>query len=195
MELMTPAKDSTDSTAEHSATLAGGCFWCLESIFENIHGVLQVVSGYTGGSTVNPTYQDVCAGITGHAESIQISFVPQQISYQTLLEVFFAYHDPTTRNRQGNDTGTQYRSAIYTHDDEQSSIAQQTIHSLDLTNTFEKPIVTEVTRLDVFYKAEPYHQQYFSSNPNNPYCNSVITPKLSKLRQQHAHLIKSKNTN
>jgi peptide-methionine (S)-S-oxide reductase len=191
---MTPTKHSIDSTTEHSATLAGGCFWCLESIFDNIHGVLQVISGYTGGSTVNPTYQEVCAGITGHAECIQLSFLPQQISYQTLLEVFFAYHDPTTLNRQGNDTGTQYRSAIYTHDDHQSSIAQQTINSLALNHTFEKPVVTEVTRLDVFYKAEPYHQQYFSNNPINPYCNSVITPKLSQLRQQHAHLIKSKNT-
>jgi len=190
---MTPAKHSTDSTTEYSATLAGGCFWCLDSIFDNIHGVLQVISGYTGGTTVNPTYQDVCAGITGHAESIQISFLPQKISYQTLLEIFFAYHDPTTLNRQGNDIGTQYRSAIYTHDDHQSSIAHHTINSLELTHTFEKPIVTEVTRLGIFYKAEPYHQQYFSSNPNNPYCNSVITPKLSQLRQQHARLMKSKN--
>ena len=179
----------THSTTKPLATLAGGCFWCLESIFDNLHGVLQVISGYAGGSSTNPTYEEVCAGATGHAECIQISFSPEQVSYRTLLKVFFAYHDPTTLNRQGNDVGTQYRSAIFTHDEAQSTTALQTIASLDHTRTFDNPIVTKVSSLEAFYKAEDYHQGYFRSNPNNPYCNAVINPKLAKLRKTHMHLL------
>ena len=180
---------SKNLSSVEQATLAGGCFWCLESIFINLHGVTQVESGYTGGNTDHPTYEDVCSGTTGHAECIQISHNPAQIKYETLLEVFFAYHDPTTPNQQGNDIGTQYRSAIFTHNEAQSVTAHKTIKQLTLTQTFTQPIVTEISNLETFYIAEDYHQSYFLNNPNNPYCNAVITPKLSKLREKHLHLL------
>ena len=182
-------KTTDTSHSKDLATLAGGCFWCLESIFAKLNGVTKVTSGYAGGSTVNPTYEEVCAGNTGHAECIQISHNPLQITYGTLLEVFFAYHDPTTPNRQGNDIGTQYRSAIFAHDDTQTKTANKTIHQLTDAQAFDKPIITEIVKLDTFYIAEDYHQSYFINNPNNPYCNAVITPKLAKLRQKHLHLI------
>ena len=171
------------------ATLAGGCFWCLESIFAKLTGVIKVTSGYTGGSTENPTYEEVCTGTTGHAECIQIAHNALQITYDTLLEVFFAYHDPTTPNQQGNDIGTQYRSAIFTHDETQSSAAHKTIDQLTNTQALNKPIVTEITDLKTFYAAEAYHQSYYLNNPNNPYCNAIITPKLIKLREKHLHLL------
>jgi peptide-methionine (S)-S-oxide reductase len=178
------------STIGHLATLAGGCFWCLEPIFLKLQGVIQVTSGYAGGQTINPTYEDVCSGTTGHAECIQLSYTPDQVTYQTLLEIFFTYHDPTTPNRQGNDVGTQYRSVIFTHDQTQSKTAHRTIKSLDYSSNFDNPIVTEVSKLEVFHKAEDCHQQYFRSNPSNSYCNAVINPKLVKLRKKHAHLLK-----
>ena len=178
------------STTGYLATLAGGCFWCLEPIFLSLQGVIQATSGYAGGQTTNPTYEDVCSGTTGHAECIQLSYTPHQVTYQTLLEIFFTYHDPTTLNRQGNDVGTQYRSVIFTHDETQSKTAHRTIKSLDYSSIFDTPIITEVSKLEVFYKAEDYHQGYFSSNPSNPYCNAVINPKLVKLHKKHAHLLK-----
>ena len=178
------------SRSTHLATLAGGCFWCLEPIFSNFIGVLKVTSGYTGGSTPNPTYQAICTGDTGHAECIQIQYVSNEISYDTLLDVFFAYHDPTTLNRQGNDIGTQYRSAIFAHNDIQFTTATKTIERLTNNQTFDNPIVTELTVMEKFYEAENYHQEYFINNPDNPYCNAMITPKLHKLRLKHSHLLK-----
>ena len=178
------------SRSTHLATLAGGCFWCLEPIFSNLIGVLKVTSGYAGGSPPNPTYQAICTGDTGHAECIQIQYVSNEISYDTLLDVFFAYHDPTTLNRQGNDIGTQYRSAIFAHNDIQFTTATKTIERLTNNQTFDNPIVTELTVMEKFYEAENYHQEYFINNPDNPYCNAMITPKLHKLRLKHSHLLK-----
>ena len=181
----------TRPISNHLATLAGGCFWCLEPIFSNLIGVLKVTSGYAGRSTKSPTYQEICTGATGHAECIQIKYVPQEIPYDTLLDVFFAYHDPITPNQQGNDIGTQYRSAIFAHSDIQFTTAANTIELLTNNQIFNNPIVTELTILKKFYKAEDYHQEYFLRNPDNPYCNAMITPKLHKLRLKHSHLLKS----
>jgi len=172
-------------------TLAGGCFWCLEAVFQRMTGVLSVESGYMGGHVANPTYKQVCSGSTGHAEVVQISFDPGVISFSDLLEVFFAIHDPTTPDRQGNDVGTQYRSAIYFHSREQEIIARQTIAALTAQKAFPGPIVTEVTAASMFYKAEDYHQNYFADNPNQPYCQYVVAPKvrkfLHKFREKAAH--------
>ena len=167
------------------ATLAGGCFWCIEGVFREVNGVNNVVSGYTGGATVNPTYDEVCTGKTGHAEAVQVSFNPSKISYRQILEIFFYVHDPTTLNRQGADIGTQYRSAIFYHDDRQKAIAEQVIQELNRTKVWTDPIVTEVAPLLAFYVAEDYHQKYFEKNPEQAYCRMVIAPKMTKFRKQY----------
>jgi peptide-methionine (S)-S-oxide reductase len=173
------------------ATLAGGCFWCLEAVFVRLRGVEQVVSGYAGGRTARPSYEQVCSGRTGHAEVTQVTFDPQVLPYRDLLEVFFAIHDPTTKDRQGADVGTQYRSAIYYHSPEQKATAEQAIADLNAERTFPQPIVTDVAPLDVFYPAEDYHQQYFEQNPNQPYCQYVVAPKVAKLRQKFQDKLKA----
>ena len=165
------------------ATLAGGCFWCLEAVFLELKGVHVAKSGYTGGRRPNPTYEQVCSGTTGHAEVVQVTFDPSVISYRDLLDVFFTIHDPTTLNRQGNDSGTQYRSAIYTHSAEQEQTAKSTIAEFTSAKVWDDAIVTEVTPLDVLYPAENYHDNYFAQNPGNPYCAVVIAPKVSKARK------------
>ena len=165
------------------ATLGGGCFWCLEAVYDQLRGVEQVVSGYAGGSVPNPTYEQVCSGRTGHAEVTQITFDPAAISFQDLLDVFFTIHDPTTPNRQGNDVGPQYRSIILYHNDEQKRIAEETIARLEREKRWPNPIVTQVVPLDTFYPAEGYHQRYFEKNPYQPYCQVVVAPKVAKARQ------------
>ena len=165
------------------ATFAGGCFWCTEAVFLQLAGVQSVVSGYTGGSVKNPTYEDVCSGRTGHAEAIQITYDPGAISYEDLLDVFWQTHDPTTLNRQGNDVGTQYRSAIFYHDEQQKEIAQRSKKKLDESGKLASPIVTEIVPFKEFYRAEGYHQNYFENNPWQPYCRAVIPPKVEKLKK------------
>ena len=172
------------------ATLAGGCFWCIEAVFGEINGVENVVSGYTGGTTVNPTYQSVCAGGTGHAEAVQVSFNPSKISYREIIEIFFSIHDPTTLNRQGADVGIQYRSAIFYHSEEQKAVAEALIGELDRAHLWKKPIITQIVPLDKFYPAEDYHQEYFSRNPEQAYCQMVISPKVNKFRQQWTKRLK-----
>ena len=167
------------------ATLAGGCFWCIEGVFQEVNGADNVVSGYTGGRTVNPTYDEVCTGKTGHAEAVQVSFNPSKISYREILEIFFSVHDPTTLNRQGADIGTQYRSTIFYHNDRQKAIAEQVIQELNRTKFWSDPIVTEVAPLRAFYVAEDYHQKYFEKNPEQAYCRIVIAPKMTKFRKQY----------
>lgn len=166
-----------------TATLAGGCFWCLEAVFDELKGVESVESGYSGGQVKNPTYRDVCGGTTGHAEAVQVRFDPAVLSYRDLLNVFFGVHDPTTLNRQGPDAGTQYRSAIFYHDETQRQTADQLIQELNGQHIWDKPIVTEVTRFDEFFAAEDYHQEYFAKNPFQPYCMAVVAPKVTKFRK------------
>jgi peptide-methionine (S)-S-oxide reductase len=166
------------------ATLAGGCFWCLEAVYNDLRGVEKVVSGYSGGRVANPTYEEVCRGNTGHAEVVQITFDPQVLSFKELLEVFFTIHDPTTLNRQGADVGTQYRSAIYYHSPEQKVVADKVIADITAAKIWGNPIVTEVAKLDIFYPAEEYHQRYYERNPNQGYCRMVIEPKVIKFRRQ-----------
>jgi peptide-methionine (S)-S-oxide reductase len=163
------------------ATLGGGCFWCLEAVFERLPGVKSVVSGYAGGSVPNPSYEIVCTGRTGHAEVVQITYDPSVISYEKLLEVFWAAHDPTTLNRQGPDIGTQYRSVIFTHDEAQKRAAEKSIQDTNTSGAFHSPIVTQVVPLEAFYPAEDYHQGYFRNNASAPYCQVMIAPKLKKL--------------
>ncbi len=174
-----------------NATLAGGCFWCLEAVFEQLEGVERVESGYTGGQRPNPTYEQVCSGTSGHAEVVQVTFDPRRISYRDLLEIFFAFHDPTTLNRQGPDIGTQYRSAIFHHDLKQRATAEQVIAELTRAGTFDEPIVTEVTPFKAFYKAEGYHQGYFRQNPSQPYCRAMVAPKVAKLREKYRARLKA----
>jgi len=170
-------------------TVGGGCFWCIEAIFQQIKGVEKVVSGYSGGNAPGkPTYREVCSGLTGHAEVVQVEFDADIISYEDLLVVFMTSHDPTTLNRQGADVGTQYRSVIYYHNEEQKEIAEKVI--TEVAPYYDKDIVTEITELDVFYPAEDYHQNYYSQNQEKGYCSFVITPKLSKLRKLHADKLK-----
>lgn len=166
------------------ATLAGGCFWCLEAVFVELRGVETVVSGYMGGHTLNPTYKQICYEDTGHAEVVQITFDPQIITFRELLEVFFTIHDPTTLNRQGADIGSQYRSAIFHHSEEQRATAEQVIAELTAAGIWNNPIVTELTAAPVFYPAEDYHQDYFANNPYQPYCMAVVAPKVAKARQK-----------
>lgn len=172
------------------ATLAGGCFWCLEAVFDDLKGVDSVESGYMGGGTANPTYEEVCSGETGHAEVTQLTFDPKQVSFKEILEVFFVIHDPTTLNRQGNDVGTQYRSAIFYHSPEQKAIAQQVIANLGAAKIYEDPIVTEVVPASKFYVAEDYHQEYFRRNPAQPYCAFVVRPKVAKFRKHFLEKLK-----
>jgi peptide-methionine (S)-S-oxide reductase len=172
------------------ATLGGGCFWCLEAVFQNLRGVERVESGYSGGHVDRPTYEQVCREITGHAEVVQIQFDPAVVSYREVLEVFFAVHDPTTLNRQGNDVGTQYRSAIFFHSAEQERIARDLIAELNAAGIWPRPIVTEVTPFQQFFKAEDYHQNYFRDNPNQGYCSYIVAPKVAKFRQKFADRLK-----
>ncbi len=172
------------------ATLGGGCFWCTEAIFNELIGVEKVESGYSGGKVVNPTYEDVCAGTTGHAEVVQITFDPKIISYRDLLQVFFTLHDPTTLNRQGADVGTQYRSVIFHNGDAQRKIAEDVIREVDASKVWKRPIVTEVVPFKAFYKAEDYHQDYFEKNPRASYCQAVIEPKIVKLREYYRAKLK-----
>ena len=178
------------NTNLQTATLAGGCFWCLEAVFDEVKGVHSVESGYAGGQMDNPSYRAVCNGDTGHAEVIQVHFDPNIVSYRDLLNVFFAIHDPTTMNRQGADVGTQYRSAIFYHDDEQKKIAEELIKDLNSQKIWDRPIVTEVAKLDKFYMAEDYHQEYFARNPYQPYCQAVVAPKVSKFRKHFLDMLK-----
>jgi peptide-methionine (S)-S-oxide reductase len=173
------------------ATLGGGCFWCLEAVFEQLRGVERVVSGYAGGHVSNPSYEQVCSGNTGHAEVVQITFDPSVLTYREILDVFFATHDPTTLNRQGADVGTQYRSVIFYHSPEQREIAAQRIAELNAEDIWNRPIVTQVVPLEAFYPAEGYHQEYYRSNPNQGYCMAVISPKLAKFRKQFAAKLKT----
>ena len=172
------------------ATLAGGCFWCLEAVFEQLQGVERVVSGYAGGDSAHPTYKQVCTGSTGHAEVVQITFDPAVLSYRDLLELFFAFHDPTTLDRQGHDEGTQYRSAIFFHSPEQERTARDLIDELNRSGAFRWPILTEVVPACEFYKAEEYHQQYFLRNPDQPYCSVVVAPKVRKFSEKFAGKLK-----
>ena len=173
-------------------TLGGGCFWCLEAVFDDLQGVTDVVSGYCNGHVANPTYEQVCGGNTGHVEVVKVTFDPIQISLVEILGVFFAIHDPTTLNRQGNDVGTQYRSGVYTHSPEQVRVAAETIVHLNGEKIWDAPIVTEVVAAEQFYAAEDYHQDYFKQNPYQGYCMAVVSPKLSKFRKQFSHRLKSK---
>jgi peptide-methionine (S)-S-oxide reductase len=171
-------------------TLGGGCFWCIEAIFDELKGVESVESGYSGGSVVNPTYRQVCTGTTGHAEVVQATFDPKAISLKELLEIFFTVHDPTTLNRQGPDVGPQYRSAIFYHSPEQKAIAEQVIKEIEAAKLWDAPIVTEISPFKVFYKAEDYHQEYFKQNGGQPYCRFVIAPKMAKFREHYRNKLK-----
>lgn len=173
-----------------TATLAAGCFWCVEAVFDDLKGVEDVVSGYSGGHTENPTYQEVCSETTGHAEVVQIKFDPDQLSFADLLRVFFSVHDPTTLNRQGNDIGSSYRSAIFYHSDEQKITAEEIIDEVNKAAIYDNPIVTEVTAFDKFWAAEAYHQEYFANNPNQPYCAGVVAPKVAKFRSKFLSKLK-----
>jgi peptide-methionine (S)-S-oxide reductase len=185
----TRAADDTD-TPTAKATFAGGCFWCTEAVYKEIKGVKEVTSGYIGGKVPNPTYKQVCTGLTGHAEAVEIEYDPDLVPYEKLLEVFFATHDPTTLNRQGADVGTQYRSGVFYHDDEQKRIAEQVIEKLDAARVFPQRIVTEVTEASKFYPAEDYHQDYFENNPFQPYCQAAVSPKVAKVRKVFKDLLK-----
>lgn len=185
--MMTP---QTTRSAKEIATLAGGCFWCLEAVYDQMVGVSSVESGYMGGQVADPSYEAVCSGMTGHAEVVQITFDSNVVSYRDLLDVFFAIHDPTTLNRQGNDTGTQYRSAIFYHSPEQKAIAEEAIAALMKGRVYDQPIVTQVVPAERFYIAEDYHQEYFARNPSQPYCTYVVNPKVAKFHKQFASKMK-----
>ena len=178
------------SEITQKATLAGGCFWCLEAVFNDLKGVIEVKSGYAGGHVENPTYQQVCTGATGHAEVVQVTFDPSIISYEDLLNIFFAIHDPTTLNRQGADVGTQYRSEIFTHDEDQQATAEKKIEELNKAGLWNAPIVTQISPISNFSFAEDYHQEYFANNPNQPYCQAVVAPKVAKFRKQFIDKLK-----
>jgi methionine-S-sulfoxide reductase len=188
------AKQQKSTTTEDAklrkATFASGCFWCTEAVFDQLKGVKSVESGYTGGLVVDPTYEQVCSGTTGHAEAIQITYDPAEISFEDLLRVFWQTHDPTTLNRQGHDIGTQYRSGIFYHDDEQRAVAEQYKRQLEATKSFGAPIVTEITKFEKFYPAEKYHQEYFERNPNQGYCAMVIRPKVEKFQKEFKDLLR-----
>jgi peptide-methionine (S)-S-oxide reductase len=171
--------------SKDTATLGGGCFWCLEAVYDELNGVEAVVSGYAGGHVPNPTYEQVCSETTGHAEVVQITFDTDIVSYESILDVFFTIHDPTTLNRQGADVGTQYRSAIFFHAPEQETVARQVMANLEEARLWNAPIVTEVTELETFYPAEDYHQEYFKRNPSQGYCRVVIAPKVAKFRKKY----------
>lgn len=170
-----------------TATLGGGCFWCLEAVFEMVEGVSAVKSGYAGGHVANPTYEQVCTGETGHAEVVQVEFDPTVVTYPELLEIFFGIHDPTTPDRQGADVGPQYRSAIFTHSDEQAAMARDMLTTVDEEGPWDDPVVTEIRPLEAFYPAEDHHDRYFQRNATQPYCQVVIAPKVAKFRRRFAH--------
>ena len=188
-QIKEPIKMNQKDTME-VATFAGGCFWCTEAVFLELNGVKRVVSGYIGGKTANPTYAEICKGDTGHAEAIAITFDPQKISYGTLLEIFFATHDPTTLNQQGNDIGTQYRSEIFYHNEAQKQLSQAYINLMTQENTFGSPIVTKISPASKFYEAEAYHQNYYNQNKTQGYCSYVITPKIEKLKKRYKEKLK-----
>lgn len=166
------------------ATLGGGCFWCLEAVYDELKGVVKVVSGYSGGHQINPSYEEVCEGNTGHAEVVQVTFDPDVISFKQILQVFFAVHDPTTLNRQGNDVGPQYRSVIFYHTPQQKAVAEEVMRDLEAAKLWDRPIVTELVPFERFYPAEEYHQNYFKRNPFQPYCAFTVRPKVAKFRKQ-----------
>jgi peptide-methionine (S)-S-oxide reductase len=176
---------------EELATLGGGCFWCLEAVFLGLRGVLEVKSGYAGGTVPNPSYQQVCTGRTGHAEVVQVAFDPERVSFREILEVFFTIHDPTTVNRQGHDVGTQYRSAIFTSSPDQEAAAREVIGHFEAERIYPGRIVTEVTPLETFFPAEDYHQNYFANNPTQPYCQAVVAPKVAKFRKAFLEKLKA----
>jgi peptide-methionine (S)-S-oxide reductase len=182
---------TTEIQQREVATLGGGCFWCLEAVYLELEGVERVVSGYAGGHVVDPTYEQVCTGTTGHAEVVQLTFDPQVVSFREILDVFFSIHDPTTLNRQGADVGPQYRSAIFYHDEAQRATAEAVIAELEAAKTWNKPIVTEVTELEAFYEAEDYHREYFRRNAAQPYCQAVIAPKVRKFRKLYLTQLKA----
>ena len=188
--MKTPDIHATVPAGKEVVTLAGGCFWCLEAVYDRMNGVESVESGYMGGQAPNPTYEQICTGRTGHAEVVRITFDPKIVSCRDILEVFFAIHDPTTLNRQGHDVGTQYRSAIFYHSPGQKTTAEEVIAGLTKDQLFESPIVTDVVPAGPFYMAEDYHQEYFTRNPSQPYCVYVVNPKLAKFRQQFASKLK-----
>lgn len=175
-----------------TATIGGGCFWCMEAIFRDIKGVERVASGFSGGTVANPSYRQVCGGTTGHAEVLQVTFDPSVISYKEILDIFFSIHDPTTPDRQGPDTGRQYRSIILYHDERQRKTAESVIRDLEAAHAWEAPIVTEVVPFEVFYAAEDYHQDFFENNPDQPYCRAVVAPKVAKFRKAHALRLKGR---
>jgi peptide-methionine (S)-S-oxide reductase len=175
------------------ATLGAGCFWCVEAIFQDIKGVKKVESGYSGGSIKNPSYKEVCNGTTGHAEVVQVTFDPKEVAFSSILEVFFSTHDPTTLNRQGADVGTQYRSAIFYHSEEQKKVAEIAKEAAQASGDWSNPIVTEITAYTNFYKAEDYHQDYYNQNGTQPYCQIVITPKIDKFKKKFAALLKEES--
>ena len=180
----------TNKNHLQQATLAGGCFWCIESAFSQVKGVHSAISGYMGGHVANPTYEDICTGNSGHAEVVQLSFDADEVNYQEIIEIFFTLHNPTQLNRQGNDIGSQYRSAIFYHDDAQQSIAQKIIREMAATKTFEQAIVTQVCPTEFFYSGEAYHQNYFNNNSQNQYCQMIVAPKLTKFKQTFADKLK-----
>ena len=179
-----------ENTNLETATLAAGCFWCVEAVFDDLKGVQDVVSGYSGGHLENPTYQQVCSETTGHAEVVQIKFDREELSFKELLQVFFTVHDPTQLNRQGNDVGSSYRSAIFYHSDEQKRVAEEVIKEFTDERIYDQPIVTQIAPFDKFYAAEDYHQEYFANNPNQPYCAAVVAPKVAKFRQKFVSRLK-----
>lgn len=184
-----------DGNKTEIATLAGGCFWCLEAVYEEIHGIYSVVSGYCGGNTIQPTYYQVCSETTGHAEAVQLTFNPEEVTYEEIINVFFAIHDPTTLNRQGYDVGARYRSAVFYHNEIQKASAHNAITAMGKDDLWENPIVTEVVPARDFYPAETEHQQYYRNNTYQPYCQMVISPKLAKFRKEHLGKLKSAVSN
>ena len=183
--------EKNGSSRSEIATLGGGCFWCLEAVYQELRGVEKVESGYSGGDVPNPTYRQVCSETTGHAEVVQVTFDPSVVSYKDILEVYFTIHDPTTLNRQGADVGTQYRSVIFYHNDEQKRVAEEVISDLESEGIWSDPIVTEVEPFDEFYVAEDYHQDYFRNNGFQPYCQVIIAPKVAKFRKEHLDRLKA----
>ncbi len=185
-----PQHQSNQLEGVETATLGGGCFWCLEAVFDDLKGVKAVESGYSGGSVSNPSYEQVCTGRTGHAEVVQITFDPREISFRDILEVFFTFHDPTTLNRQGSDVGTQYRSVIFYHSPEQKAAAEEVIRELESEKVWPGQIVTQIAPFEAFYVAEDYHQEYYRLNGQQPYCQIVIAPKMAKLRERYRQRLK-----
>jgi peptide-methionine (S)-S-oxide reductase len=187
---MSSATLEADMPTQEITTLGGGCFWCLEAVFDDMAGVISVESGYMGGHVENPTYRAICTGSTGHVEVVQVTFDPSITTFRDILEVFFAIHDPTTRDRQGNDSGPQYRSAIFYHSPEQKAVAEEVIREIEKEKLWSNPVVTEVRPAEKFYVAEDYHQEYFQNNPNQPYCSYIVAPKLKKFREKFEQKVK-----